>query len=403
VAIQFDASTDQIIGPGWGGTVFTIGLWWYIDTDVNNFQNPLLIYANSGGAGSVRGGIGTAADGTSMTTFDSAFLTQSAGSPGTGVWYCTYLVGNGTSWTTYHGTNPGALTAVGPNTRTAVNAPGSIVLSLAAEWFRGRIAALKIWTRALSAVDVAAEAASYSVVDATSLIRSHTFQTVTMVPDAGGGGNLTAGSTATTQVAGPTVLDTGITGALAASIPLQTAAIPGDTINPGALAGAVPLQTAALAGDVVLDGALAGAVPLQTAALAGDTIDLGELATSIPLQTAALAGDVVVGGELAGAVPLQAVELAGELEAASEFAATIPLQTTALVGDVVLDGELAASIPLATAALRQTVEYAGRLRAGAPSLAAGLRAGAPVLAGGLRAGVPVLAGGLRAGEPAVNS
>ena len=206
MAWQFSEATDQLVGDGWPGTVFTLSMWWYMDTDPDESQDPWAVYSDAGGAGSLRALLGTLGDGTTMRAFDAAFLEQAAGAPGTATWYHTTLVANGTAWTVYHGTNPAALTVVGPDTRTAVNAPGSLLLSLAVEWFRGRLAAIKHWTRALPDTEVAAEAATYNVLNATGLHRLHTCRTTSLANEGGDGSALTAGATPITLVAGPSFL-----------------------------------------------------------------------------------------------------------------------------------------------------------------------------------------------------
>lgn len=212
MAIRFDASTDQILGTGWSGNVVTILCWIKIVTDRNDFQNPWLVYPNSGGGGAVRAGLGTGSDGTTMILFDSAFATNTGPDMVVGTWYCFAAVMNNTSWTLYYGTDPASLTTVGPNTRVAYTNPGSIVLSLAAEWFSGDLACFKIFTRALSAGDVEDELSAYAVTDATALVGSYSWESSTsLTPDAGTGVALTAGSTAVSLVAGPPGLDTGQT------------------------------------------------------------------------------------------------------------------------------------------------------------------------------------------------
>jgi hypothetical protein len=305
MAIRFDAATDQIIGPGWGGTVFTVVFAWRQQADTNNFADPFLIYPDSGGAGAVRGGFGTSIDGTTMNVFDSAFATQAAGAPGVDVWYCGALVANADQWTVYHGSDPvGGLTAVGPNTRNTITAPGSIVLSLDDEPFSGDLAVLKVWTRALTQTEVEDELASYAVLDSTNLIRSHSWRTSTsMTPDSGSGGALTAGSTAVTLVPGPMWL-TDVTGELAGSAPVPTGALEATTGATGALAGTTPVPTGALAADVGVPAALAGVAPVPVGSLAADIAIPGELAATAPQPRGTLAEVLPLSGPVRVGTPV---------------------------------------------------------------------------------------------------
>lgn len=207
MAIRFDAGTDVIVVPGWTGNVWSLLLWVRRQADRNAFSNPWVVRNNSNGTGTQLAGLGSDSGGDNLVTFDSAFVNQTGPSMASGAWLCIALVANNTSWTLYYGTTSSSLTTVGPDTRNAVTTPGSFTLSDATDWLSGDIANMKLFTRALNATDVANELHSYSVVNSTNLVRAHSFQTVSMVPDSGSGGNLTAGSTATTQVSGPAELD----------------------------------------------------------------------------------------------------------------------------------------------------------------------------------------------------
>jgi hypothetical protein len=404
VAWQFDASTDQILGDGWSGTSFTIILWWYIDSDPNNFQNPILVYSNSGGGGSVRAGIGTTSDGTTMTTFDSAFLTQSAGAPGTGVWYCTALVGSTTSWTTYHGTNPASLTTVGPNTRTTVTAPGSIVLSLTAEWWRGRLANLKIYNRALSSGEVATEAAHYAAISSTNLIRRHTMLSSSLTNEQGTGANLTAGSTSVTVVAGPTALNEAVT--VAASTSPASGQLTGtqSTTVEGALAATAPVTGAALTATETRTAALAGTSPLASAALTATETRTAALAALAPSPAAAaLTGTVTDPGVLAALAPSpSSAALTAELGPALGLSATAPAAVGALTGQVGLGGAVAGVAPAAVGTLTATETRTGALAASTAvpfatlrpplNLSLPLRLGTPIKTAGPSVATPVKTG-----------
>lgn len=376
MAWQYNASTDQISGSGWSGTVFSILCWWYLDSDPNSSQDPWLVTASAGGAGGTRALLGTTSDGTTMQTWDSAFAAQAAGTPGTGSWYFTALVGNGTSWTTYHGSNPASLTTVGPATRNQVSSPGSFILSLAAEWLRGRTANLKIFTRALSSSDVAAEAAAYEVIDATSLVGAYSMLTSSLSPDYGTGVSFSAGATAVDVVAGPSALTR--TGAVAGSTSPASGALTGGEVISGAVAGTAPKAAGALTGGAVLAGAVAGSAPKAAGALTGGTV-----------------AQVTV----AGTSPPATGQLAGMLSALVTVAGTTSAARGALTAMETRTGALAAGPGAAFGRLRQSLPIDGVARVGTPALSAPARAGAPVLAGVARAGAPALAGVAHAGEP----
>lgn len=203
MAIRFDQGTDQLVTGGWGGTVATVLCWVRLESDRNDYSTAWVVTANAGGVGSTRALLATGVDGTSISLADSTFALQAGPNMSVGTWYAFGAVMDGANWSFFHGTSAGSLTKVGPNTRNAVSSPGSLVLSLAAEWLSGDIANLKVFTRALSDADVAAELAHYVVQNPTNLVRAHSFLTTALTPDSGAGASFTAGSTSVTLVPGP--------------------------------------------------------------------------------------------------------------------------------------------------------------------------------------------------------
>jgi hypothetical protein len=389
MAWRFDASTDTIIVPGFSGATATILIAAKRVVDLGNYSNVWIVHANSGGTGSTRAGLGTDVGGDTMTLFDSAFLTQTGPTMTTGTWYYFAAVMSSTSWTLYYGTNPASLTTVGPNTRTALSSPGSFTLGDATEWWSGDMANLKVYTRALTLSECQAELATASVVDSTSLIRHHTMDTVTMVPDAGSAGtNMTAGSTAVAAVTGP--YSTTITGALAGSAPQATGALAATQKTNGALAGTAPQATGAVAGIERTNGAVAGSAPVPTGALVATQKTLAALAGAVAQSTGALvatqrtagavagSAPVAVGGlpatqtdpgAVAGSVPQSTGALAGALVNPAVFAGSAPHPTIALVGDLpgmARTGTVAGVAPSATGALTGTAPVVGAFAGSAP-------------------------------------
>jgi len=418
MAWRFDASTDTIISPGFSGATATILVAAKRVADLNAYSNIWIIHANSGATGSTRGGLGSDSGGDTMTLFDSAFLTQTGPTMTIGTWYYFAAVMNGTSWTLYHGTNPASLTTVGPNTRTALASPGSFTLGNATEWFSGDLANLKVYTRALTLAECQTELATASVVDSTNLIRHHTMDTVTMVPDAGSAGtNMTAGSTAVTAVTGP--YSTTITGVLAGAAPRATGAVAAAQSQTGAVAGTAPVATGALVATQRTTGALAGSVAQSAGAVAATQTTAAVLAGAAPQAVGGLPATQTDPGALAGSVPQSTGALAAELVNPAVFAGSTPNPTVALTGDLPglsRTGTLAGLAPSAAGALTGTAPIVGALAGSAPRARGDLtdyavtvwtrppRAGAVglILGTGPRAGaVATIGTGPAAGTPAV--
>jgi hypothetical protein len=201
VSARFDAATDRLNGGGLAGGVATIACWAYISTDRNAFSNIWTLH--NGSEATPEAGLGTTATGTLMTLFDSAFAVINGPDMVANMWYYFAAVMNGTAWTLYYGTNPTSLTTASA-TRATLSAPSALTISASSDFWNGRVGHFRVWERALSASEIAAEGGSTTVVDTTNLIRSHNFTTGTnLVPDAGTGGNLTAGGTATTTELDP--------------------------------------------------------------------------------------------------------------------------------------------------------------------------------------------------------
>lgn len=208
MAWRFDAATDVIVGPGWSGNTHTVLLWLNRRVDRNAYSNPFMLRAGAGGTGADMAGLGSDSGGDSLVLFDSAYNPLAGGALVTDTWYAYALFMNNTAWSLYYGTDPAtALTAGAAGTRNAATAPGSFTLS-SGDWWNGDLANLKIFNRNLTVTEAQAELATYSEVSATNLIRRHTMQALTMVPDSGSAGtNLTAGSTAVTVSDGPAILN----------------------------------------------------------------------------------------------------------------------------------------------------------------------------------------------------
>jgi hypothetical protein len=305
MAIRFDANTDRLMTDGWGGTVATILCWWQLGASAGS-QSVYHVTPSANGAGGTRLLLQTSA-GTTMVLYDQSLSeTQAAGNPGEDTWYCHALVMDGNNFTVYHGSSPESLSTVGPTTRQGFTAPGSLAIGAATvsgnpvEGLQGGdIANLKVWTRALSLSDVQAELATYDVVNATNLVRKHSFRTTSLANEQGSGAAFTAGSTAVALVAGPSAL-IDITGAFAGTAPSPVSgALAAEIGTTGQLAGITPLPSASLAADVHIGAQLAGTVALP----------FGTLAEVLPLTTRPRVGtatlETVASGWRVGDVELE--------------------------------------------------------------------------------------------------
>lgn len=287
MAWRFDAATDVVSSPGYTGTVATFLFWVSRVADRNSGTNPMVLHASALGAGTVVGGLGSDGSGDVLTLFDSAFTNSTGPTMVNGTWLAIGIVINGTTWDWYYGTDPAALTHIGPLTRATTTSPGSFTLSDATSWLSGDMANLKVFTRALSAAEVAAELATYNQVSATNLVIRHNLVTSSMTPATGSA--FTAGSTAIAVVSGPPALDS-ITGALAVTLQKPTSAIPGTVTDQGALAVTLQKPVGGITGTVPDNGQLAVTLQKPIAALVGTVVDRGTLAVTLQKPTATIIG-----------------------------------------------------------------------------------------------------------------
>jgi hypothetical protein len=139
---------------------------------------------------------------------------------------------------------------------------------------------------------------------------------------AGSSGSLvgTQGSEAHAAWAGAfTPAASGITGVLAATLPVPTASIPATVTDAAALAATLPVPTAALSAAVTDAGALAATLPAPTASIPATVTDAGVLAGVLPLPTAALAGLGPVTGALAATLPVPTAALTGDVAGGTAY------------------------------------------------------------------------------------
>jgi hypothetical protein len=180
-------------------------------------------------------------------------------------------------------------------------------------------------------------------------------------------------------------------GALAATVPMPTAAVAGSVRVTGAVACSAPLPTATATGTVRAAASLAGSAPMPTAAVAGSVRVTGQVAGSVPMPSASLAGTVRATGSLTTVLPLPGASLASGSGAAGTLAGLLPMPSGEFAAGVAATGTLAAFLALPVAALSGTAQepnQSPRLWAGPPIRVREAAAGTPVR-GGLIAGQPV--------------
>jgi hypothetical protein len=205
MAWLIDAATDKVLVPsGWSGGVATVVMWIKrSNTTTSHGNNPFRAWSSAAGSGSTLAGLD--AQGSSRNTlvsYDSAFSNITGGAMGDALWHCVALSMNGTAWAIYYGTDPNVPLTKVTGTKAATGTVGSWTLSDSSpDWFDGTIHGVKVFSRALSDAEVAAELATSAQVSATNLIFRGTLNTTSTTPETGTA--MTAGGTGVTAVPGP--------------------------------------------------------------------------------------------------------------------------------------------------------------------------------------------------------
>jgi hypothetical protein len=312
MAWLFDAATDKVLIPsGWSGGVGTVLMWAKRSASASNSHgnNPFRAWSNAAGGGSTLAGLDVQGSArTTLVSYDSAFsnitggdIRSDGGSGAQAGWHPIALVMNSTAWALFYntGTDPGSLTKV-TGTKAATGTVGSFTLSDATpDWFDGAIACVKVFSRALSDAEVAAELGTYDQVSATNLIFRGTLKTSSNTPETGTA--MTAGSTAVAVVDGPTrLLQPGV---FAGSAPLAVGALPATVRQYGAVAGSSPRPVGTLAASIPVTGAMVGQSPHPAGTLAANVGYTGLVAGSAPQARGTLAATVRTLAVVAGSAP----------------------------------------------------------------------------------------------------
>jgi hypothetical protein len=337
MAWLFDAATDKVLIPsGWSGSAFTVCLWVKrSSTATTHGNNPFRAWSNAAGGGTTIGGLDVQGSGrATLVAYDSAFtqtvggdIRSDGGSGAQAGWHPVALVVNGTAWALYYntGTDPSALTKV-TATRATGATVGSFTLSDNPDFIDGAIANVKVFSRALSDAEVAAELGTYDQVSATNLVFRGTLKTTSATPETGTA--MTAGSTAIALVDGPTRL-----------------------LQPAAMAGSAPQATGALAAAVKVSGVVAGSAPQATGTLAGSIPVLAAVVGQTAHPAGTLAGGVAHTGAVAGSAPRPVGALAATAKLLGAIAGSSPRPFADLFGGTDF-GLLAGSAPPAVGRLR---------------------------------------------------
>lgn len=335
MAVRFDADTDRISytasNPPDPAAGSTLAWWTYLSVDRNDFSCILRLHFASGGSTTIN--VATAGDGTTPNIFTVGGSVSAATGLTVGAWYYLVVTISSSSSATIYVTDLATSTTTSASGTISTNgAPTGITVggrspSDGSEWFNGRIAYLRHWSAVLSGPERDAERVSTVPVRTTNLWSAWPLADATDLSDHFSTHHFSAGTTAVTTEAGPTLSQT-VTGTALATLGALTAPATGvRTVHGSTTATLAGLAATASARRTVAGQLVAGLAGLSAAASARRTVlaqlasDLAGLSASAPAWRTVLAQLAAALAGLSGSATARRT-VAGQLAAPLGFTAT---------------------------------------------------------------------------------
>jgi len=400
VAARSDAATDRVtLSSAPSMAAITVCGWARIEAASASSFNPIIrFYTNSGDASSWIVGF-KGANGRTPSVYspgNTSGISAAEQALSTYVFIAATL--SGTSAQLLYGNTPGSLTKV-TGTVAASGTPDRLTFfgrsaADGSEWLNGTLAYWRIWTAVLSDAEIAAESQSTTPVRSTNAWANWAFAAAALT-DTVASRNLTAGTTALSSAADPS-LSTTIAGNGTATAQQATSAGTGGPTVAGTGTATAQQATAAGSGGATVAGTGAVTAQQATSTGAGGAIVAGSgTATAQPATAAGAGGAIVAGAGAAAASPGVGAGSGAAVVAGTGAAAPLPA-TSAGAGGATVAGNAAASVQSAVSAGAGGVEVAASGTATAPpaeSVGAGGSATA-VAGSGTAVAAPASAAGL---------
>src|SRR5690606_36931956 len=199
MAVRFDAENDTYIRPvGWGEQpAFSVSCWVYLSTDRDDYST---VWSLDNGTGN-NIIIQTDGDGTTLGIVSNGSWSSVGLNMSVGQWYWVGVVKNGTTATVYRSTGTGTVSSTNHSVTNSLTADTLRIgqSPWGGEWLNGRMAAVKIWTAALSANEIQAERDYTSPLLTANLRAWYPFEVAENVDHSGNGETLSGGSSPSTE------------------------------------------------------------------------------------------------------------------------------------------------------------------------------------------------------------
>jgi hypothetical protein len=196
VAVRFSASGQTYSATtGLPSSAFTFTGWAYLTTD-RNAASGIFSLASTWNSNLV-----TDSDGTTLRLTDTFSGSVGSFALSTGTWYKLAITQSSTTGVFYHASAANALTSDSGSLQS-ISSPSTWRIGCSnstSNWWNGRLAAVKVWTVALTASEIAQELNCYIPLRTTNLARWHPFLSAETTDYSGQGRTLSGGSGTATE------------------------------------------------------------------------------------------------------------------------------------------------------------------------------------------------------------
>lgn len=221
---QFTDEYSDISGTGLPTGNFTLTFWAYMSVDRAALSGIIGLQDATFSQWYI---VGANADST-ITTFTNGNNLRPNYSQTVGTWNGYAFVVSGSTGTLYARTEAGSLTQVSSGTVTT-SAPTQLYIggtANSAQWFNGRIAAVKLWSTVLTQSQCATELTQFDPVITSNLLRYYKFHTAETTDYSGNGFTLAAGVTTPAVEADPSIPDVVTAPSVVPWVPIRIMQVP---------------------------------------------------------------------------------------------------------------------------------------------------------------------------------